>query len=136
MIMWMTVLAAQALQPDLSGHGSDYNNRSNVQICQAMLGLQAQLSDELPYVTDGSTRSEGFSVFCNLRRATWDRAISTNLSNFSEGWELRWQHRFSDEICENEAFANMAKQGWTFTQNLTFRGGERFIQDADCGAGR
>ncbi len=134
--MQLIALVVQPMPPEIAGPMVDYGARSDVQICEAMTALQEILSRELPYITDRTTRTNGFSIFCGLKQATWDRVISTNLSNFSEGWELRRQHRFSDEICENEAFANMAKQGWTFTQNLTFRGGERFIQDADCGAGR
>lgn len=105
---------------------------SDSEACATLRKIAEDTTRELPIMVDAITRTDGMSVICSLRSFTVNKFLNVDLSAFRQGWDARKQAQWNQIICRNEAFAPLQKRGWRFTQNLTFRSGERFMQDASC----
>lgn len=122
-------LQAQAAAPVLK---SSLVGPSDVEACATLRKIAEDTTRELPIMVDAITRTDGMSVICSLRSFTVNKFLNVDLSAFRRGWEARKLAQWNQIICRNEAFAPLQKRGWRFTQNLTFKSGERFEQDASC----
>jgi len=94
--------------------------------------MSVDLLAESPMMVDAVTRLDGMSVICSLRTVTWNKFVNVDAPQLRDGWQGRKQTQFNDIVCKNEAFRPLARRGWRFVQNLTFRSGERVIMDAKC----
>lgn len=102
---------------------------SDAEYCAFLAPRAASTSKYLPWATDGTTRIDGMSVDCPRRTVSYDKFISADLS---EDWRQGLQEDWNEFVCGKDVYGPMARQGWRFSQNLTFQTGERLTQDARC----
>jgi hypothetical protein len=105
---------------------------TEVEACVRLRKIAEDTTRELPIMVDAVTRTDGMSVVCALRTFTVNKFIAVDVREFREGWEARKLAQWNQIICRNEAFGPLQKRGWRFTENLTFKSGERFTHDANC----
>lgn len=105
---------------------------TDAQFCRAMTEMTRATMADLPRMVDTVTRIDGVSVFCSLRAVLWNRYIIGDMSQMADGWQAAKQEQWNRLICDDRAFGAMARRGWRFANNMTFRSGERITQDARC----
>jgi hypothetical protein len=105
---------------------------TDAEACTKLRKIAEDTTRELPIMVDAITRTDGMSVICALRTFTINKYIAADVQEFRGDWKARKLAQWNDVICKGGAFGPLQRRGWRFTENLTFKSGERFTHDANC----
>jgi hypothetical protein len=104
---------------------------TDAQYCRTMSGI-AQAPAQDTASGDALAPTSTVSVLCSYRTVTWSEVVGSATSKMREGWFARKQEQWNRSICSDPVRSALARRGWRFVQNITFKEGNSFTMDATC----
>ena len=104
---------------------------SDAQYCRTMSGV-AQAPTQDTASGDALAPTSTVSVLCSYRTVIWSEVVGSATSKMREGWFARKQEEWNRSICSDPVRSALARRGWRFVQNITFKEGNSFTMDATC----